>query len=825
MADVHQNGHNNPINDLFPDHQKFNRSKDKQAMKYIVAAGVSPGQWLSVLMLMVLLFPVSTLTAESRRYTLSGYIRDADNGENLIGASLYVDELQTGTASNAYGFYSITMPAGFYQLVISYVGYESERVALTLNSNTTLDFSLRSGRAVLQSLVVTGQSGTENITSREMGAVRMDFRAIERIPALLGEVDVIKAIQLLPGVQSAGEGTSGYSVRGGSKDQNLVLLDEATIYNASHLLGFFSVFNNDVVKEVKLYKGDMPARYGGRLASVLDIQQRDGNIKTMAGRGGIGTISSRLTLEGPIVKDRSSFLLAGRRSYADLFLKLSKREELRNNQLYFYDLNTKINLILNNKNRLFFSAYSGRDIVGIASDEDFPPFRMGWGNNSFTLRWNHLFSPKLFSNISLVYSKYDYRLGIDDNVQGFEWVSLMGDVSLKGDFVWYVSPDHTIRFGWQSTFHDFSPGFAQGRGEETIFGELKVPDYKALQHALYLSDDFQITERISLHTGLRFSLFQNIGPGTIYRFDPLFRPLDSVVYPSGKLFHSYSSWEPRVNMVWQLNDRSSLKSSYNRTVQYIHLASNATIGSPLDVYLPSGPNIRPQTADQIALGYYRNFLNNMLETSVEVYYKQMDNQVDFKDHAELLLNPRIEGEIREASGEAYGLEVLVRKQSGRFTGWVGYTLSRSTRVSPWINDGRPYLSPYDRTHDISVVASYDIRYNLTASATWVFATGSPVTFPTGRFVYGNMVAPVYSDRNSYRMPDYHRLDLGVTWDPGAGKTRRWENSWTLSVYNAYNRHNAFVINFVESKTRPGVMQAEMIYLFPIIPAITWNFRF
>jgi hypothetical protein len=775
----------------------------------------------------LLLVVVSTmsLSAQSIRYTLSGYIKNAVDGENLIGASVYVDELQTGTASNHYGFYSITMPAGFYQLTVNYVGYQSAQIAITLNEHTTLDIELQPRREILQPMVVTGESSTENITSREMGSVKMDIRAIEKIPALLGEVDVIKAIQLLPGVQSAGEGTSGYSVRGGSKDQNLVLLDEATIYNASHLLGFFSVFNNDAIKEVKLYKGDIPARHGGRLSSVLEIQQRDGNMKEVSGRGGIGTISSRFTLEGPIKQDKSSFLLSGRRSYADLFLKLSGRDDLKNNQLYFYDLNTKINWIVNPKNRLFFSAYSGRDVVSIASSDDFPPFRMGWGNNSVTLRWNHLFSPKIFSNISLIYSRYDYRLGIDDNVQGFEWKSMMDDFSLKADFVWYPMPDHIIRFGVQTTYHDFWPGFAQGLGDEAIFGELKIPGYKAFQHAFYLSDDYQISDQIAINYGIRYSIFQNAGPGTIYRFDDTFEPLDSVVYDRGDLFHRYSGWEPRVNVVWQLNSRSSLKSSYNRTIQYIHLASNATIGSPLDVYLPSGPNIKPQTSDQISLGYYRNFISNTFETSIEVYYKQMDNQVDFRDHAELLLNPRIEGEVRTAEGEAYGMEVLIRKQEGRLTGWVGYTLSRSTRVSPWINNGNPYLSPYDRTHDISVVVSYEIKQNLSASATWVFATGSPVTFPTGRFVYGNMVAPVYSDRNSYRMPDYHRLDLGMTWDPVAKKKRQWKSSWTLSVYNAYNRHNAFVINFVQDKSVPGMMQAEMIYLFPIIPAITYNFRF
>ncbi len=763
--------------------------------------------------------------AQAKKVTINGYITDAENGEHLIGATLFVEELKTGASTNLYGFYSFSLLPGTYNLVFSYIGYTSDKMTLKIDKNTTLDIELKPKRELLQVFVITGENESENITGKEMGVVKMEIRTIEKIPALLGEVDVLKALQLLPGIQSAGEGTTGYSVRGGSKDQNLILLDEATIYNASHLLGFFSVFNNDAIREVKLYKGDIPARYGGRLSSLLEIHQKEGNMKHLAGQGGLGTVSSRVTVEGPLIRDKSSFILSGRRSYADLFLKLSKREELRNNQLYFYDLNTKINIVANANNRLYLSAYSGRDIVNIASDENFPPFKMGWGNNTFGLRWNHLFSPTLFTNFSLNYSKYDYRLGIQDNVQGFEWVSMMKDLSAKGDFVWYVNPDNTVRFGAQCIYHDFWPGLAQGKGDQTIFGELKIPPSRALQYGIYLSNEHQVSTHISLNYGLRYSHFQNIGPGTVYRFNEAFQNIDSTVYPMGKVYNQYGGWEPRVTMVLQINERSSIKSSYNRTMQYIHLASNSTIGSPLDVYLPSSPNIKPQSAHQAALGYYRNFLNNNIEMSIEVYYKKMENQVDFKDHAELILNPQIEGEIRIAEGEAYGLEVLIRKQAGRLTGWIGYTLSRSQRISQWINDGKVYLSPYDRTHDISIVASYQFTPLLSASATWVYASGAPVTFPTGRFQYGNVIAPVYSDRNDYRMPAYHRLDLGITYDPVRKKNRRWESSWTLSVYNAYNRHNAFMIYFVRKDNGSNVMEAEMIYLFPIIPAITYNFKF
>lgn len=762
---------------------------------------------------------------ESKSYSISGHIKDSESGEVMIGASVFIEELKIGTVTNLYGFYSISLPAGRYNIVYSYVGYHAHHDTLIVDSDLTFDVELVRRRELLQPFVITEDKKSENIVSTEMGSIKIDSRTIEKIPALLGEVDVIKAIQLMPGVQFAGEGISGFSVRGGTKDQNLVLLDEAPIFNASHLLGFFSVFNNDAIKEVKIYKGDMPSKYGGRLSSVLEIHQKDGNMKRFEGKGGIGTISSRFTFEGPLIEDRSSFIISGRRSYADLFLKLSQREELKNNKLYFYDLNTKINLIANSKNRLFISAYSGRDVVILSPSRDRTPFRMGWGNNTFTMRWNHLFSPKLFANFSLIYSKYDYRLGIDDNVQGFEWVSMMKNHSFKGDFVYYHNPENTISFGLQSIYHDFWPGLARGRGDETIFGELKIPDAKALEHGFYVSNEQKISDNITFEYGVRYSYFQNIGPGTVYNFDDEFKTVDSTVYKRGKVFNSYGGWEPRVSLVVQINDASSVKSSYNRTMQYIHLASNSTIGSPLDVYMPSSPNILPQSADQISIGYYRNFFNNSIEASVEFYYKQMDNQVDFKDHAELILNPQIEGEVRIAEGEAYGMELLFRKQYGKLTGWMSYTLSRSERTSEWINNGKPYLSPYDRTHDFSIVASYQLNEMLSFAATWVYASGAPVTFPTGRFIYGNVVAPVYSDRNSYRLPPYHRLDLGVTYEPKNKKNRRWKNSWNFSVYNAYNRHNPFVINFVTSENDPNVMEAEMIYLFPIIPAITYNFLF
>ncbi len=761
----------------------------------------------------------------AQKYSISGYIKDAENGEALLGATIYVQEIMGGTTSNLYGYYAITLPPGVYNLTFSFIGYRDIEMEVDLMNHIKMDIELERKREILQPIVVTDQSSNANVTSSEMSVIKLDIKTIERVPALMGEVDIIKTLQLLPGVQASGEGASGFSVRGGSKDQNLILIDEAIVYNASHLMGFFSVFNNDAIKEVKLYKGDIPAMYGGRLSSLLDIRQKDGNMKTFTGKGGIGTIASRFTFEGPIIKDNASFIVAGRRSYADLFLKLSPREELRNNILYFYDLNTKINLIAGENDRLFASAYLGRDIVSLKGDENTPPFKMGWGNKTFTLRWNHLFGPNLFSNFSLIYSNYDYALGIEDDIQGFEWVSDLEDFAVKADFGYYYNSNIILRFGVQSIYHTFLPGFARGKGQETIFKELKVPGSKAIESGAYISSEHKISTLFSIDYGIRFSLFQNIGPGTIYNFDKNFNALDSTRYKEGVLFNTYSGWEPRISFKLMIDEYSSIKGSYNRTMQFIHLASNSTIGTPLDIWLPSSPNIAPQTSDQVAVGYFRNLFENRLETSVELYYKMMENQIDFKDHANLMLNPKIEGEIRVAEATSFGIELLIRKQLGKFTGWIGYTLSKTERRSPWINNGKVYYSPFDRTHDLSVVANYQLNDQWSFGATWVFATGAPVTFPTGRFEYEGMLVPVYSDRNSYRMPDYHRLDIAVTRDGKKSEDKKWNSSWTFSVYNLYNRHNAFSIYFVENENDPNILEAEMIYLFPIIPAITYNFNF
>lgn len=757
----------------------------------------------------------------AKRFTISGSIKDKSNGESLPGATIFVQELKTGTTTNNYGFYSLSLLPGRYTLVFSYLGYSSHESNVHLTKNYSLSLEMEPESKSLGEVVISDRRSDENIRSSEMSVVKMDIKTIRRIPALMGEVDIIKAIQLLPGVQNAGEGTTGFSVRGGSADQNLVLLDEATVYNASHLMGFFSVFNNDAVKDVKLYKGDMPPIYGGRLSSVLDVRQKDGNMKRFASQGGIGTISSRLTLEGPIVKDKASYLLAGRRSYADIFLPFAKNKDLRENKLYFYDINAKVNYIIDNNNRVFLSGYLGRDVVKIGKEN---PFRMDWGNSTLSARWNHLFSDKLFHNLTATYSNYDYFLGREDTIAGFTWTSNMQEYALRSDFTWYLNPQNSIRFGGSSIYHRFSPGTISG-DENSIFNEVNVPNSQAIQSAAYISNEQKIGALLTLSYGLRFSAFQSIGEATVFYFDDNYRFKDSVRYGKNEIYNTYTHLEPRLGFTFVINETSSIKGSYSNTVQYLHLASNATASNPLDIWLPSSPNINPQVADQFGIGYFRNFLKNTLETSVEVYYKKMNNQVDFRDHAMLFLNPQVEGELRFGEGYAYGAEFLLRKQSGKLTGWLGYTFARSMRKVPEINSGEYYPSPFDKTHDVVAVASYQANERLNFSATWVYTTGAPITFPTGRFNYGGVVAPIYSDRNAYRMPDYHRLDLGATLDLKKKPGRKWQSSWNLSVYNAYNRKNAFSINFRQSQTQSYVTEAWKTYLFSIIPAITYNFTF
>jgi len=782
-----------------------------------------------LLLLIVLLQCITAVSAKARpepdetggkRLTISGNIKDKKTGEELIGATIYIKEIKTGTTTNVYGFYSISLNPGRYSLIYSFVGYTPIEQTIELKENLLLNMELITREQQLKEVVITGERPGENIRNPEMSVVRMDIKTINRIPALMGEVDIIKALQMLPGVQSTSEGSSGFSVRGGGPDQNLILLDEAIVYNASHLLGFFSVFNNDAIKDVVLYKGDIPASSGGRLSSLLDIRMKDGNSKNLSGAGGIGTISSRLTLEGPLDKDRTSFLVAGRRTYVDLFLPFAKNKDIRDNILYFYDFNAKINHRIDDRNRIFLSGYFGRDVFS----NNFA--RMSLGNQTGTFRWNHLFSQRLFSNFTVIQSMYDYRLGTPEgNVNSFIWKSKLQNQSVKGDFTWYVNPNNTIRFGTAATMHTFDPGNAKGTGSESLFTEFKLPRNYALEYGIYISNEQKVNEKLQIKYGVRFSAFQNIGPATLYNFDQDYNVTDSVVFSRSKIINTYHAFEPRLGVNYLLSNSASIKASYSRTVQYVHLAQNSTAGTPLDLWFPSSPNVKPQKADQFAIGYFKNLKENAIETSVEVYYKEMRDVIDFKDNAELLLNPELEGELRTGKGWAYGLELMARKNSGKLNGWVSYTLSATRRKIDAINNGKSYRAPYEKPHNISIVLNYEFNERAVLSANWVYSTGSPVTFPTGRAIIGNVIVPIYSDRNAYRLPDYHRLDLSFSIKGKNKKERKWQGEWNFSVYNAYGRKNAWAINFVQDTENPGQTYAEKTYLFSIIPAITYNFKF
>lgn len=766
-----------------------------------------------------LLFITLSLTAQDRKCTVSGSVRDGNDGEDLIGAQISVAGTKIGAVTNAYGFYSLSLPKGKYTLTFSYVGYVKKEIEVDLiadqKQNVELDFNARE----LKEVVVSAESRNANVSKPEMSVEKLSAKAIKTIPALMGEVDVIKAIQLLPGVQSTSEGSSGFSVRGGSHDQNLILLDEATVYSASHLMGFFSVFNNDAVKDVTLYKGDIPATFGGRLSSLMDIRTKDGNNQRFTGTGGLGLISSRLTLEGPIGSDKASFLVAGRRTYADLFLKLSNDKDIRDNTLYFYDMNAKVNYRINDNNRIYIAGYFGKDNFSTRFAG------MDFGNKTLSARWNHIFSPKLFSNFTLIGSFYDYYLKMELSDQLNEaWKSKMQDYGVKADFSYLPNPNNNIKFGYNATYHKFVPGEGGGLDEDAIIGQISFPKEYALEHAAYIANEMTIAEKLKLKYGLRYSVFQNIANGEELNYMKNYEVEYTKKYDKGDFYKTQSQLEPRLGALYLFNDENSVKASYSRTAQYIQLASNSAAGSPLDVWFQASQNVKPQLCDQYALGYFRNFANNEYEVSTEVYYKNMKDVVDFKDHAQLFGNEDIEKELRFGKGYSYGFELMLRKNSGRLNGWISYTFAKSERKIDEINDGRWYRSPYDKPHNISIVGNYEISPKWTISANWVYASGTPVTYPTGRFLVENSYVPIYSGRNEYRFPDYHRLDLSATCQlskPGS----KFRSELNFSLYNAYGRKNPWTILFKQEPDQPDTSYAEIVYLFTFIPSITWNFTF
>ena len=785
-------------------------------------------------LLSMLTFCVSIcLVSAQENFTISGYITDYESGETLIGATALVKELGNGAVSIEYGFYSISVPEGSYTLEFSYIGFDNIIKSVSLSANYKLDIELGEMKNELAEVVVTAKEEDSNVREVSMSVNKLDITTIKSMPTLLGEVEIIRSLQLLPGVNSVGEGATGFNVRGGSIDQNLILLDEAPVYNSSHLFGFFSVFNPDAVKDVKLYKGGIPSRYGGRLSSILDVRMKEGNKKKLNINGGVGFIFSRLSVEAPIIKDKSSLIVAARRSYIDVLAKPFLSESLNGSELNFYDLTLKTNYDINDKNRLFISGYFGRDNFGFGDQAGF-----NWGNKTGTIRWNHLFSERLFSNLTFYFSDYDYQIKFGNDSQNkFDWNASIQNIGVKPEFSFFLKPGNLLKFGGQSILYTFDPGNAVGvsEGEERDFS---LPQKYAMENAVYVENEIDITTTIKANYGLRLSSFTYLGKGTAYEYTdgiPGERryATSATEYDDWESIKTYYNFEPRLSLQMQLSSNNSIKASYNRTTQYIHLVSNTTAATPVDVWTPSTNNIRPSTADQVAFGYFQNLNDNTYELSAEVYYKTMNNLVDYIDGADLLLNQFIEGDLIEGEGRAYGIELMAKKTKGKFNGWLSYTLARTERQTPGINGGEWYASRFDQLHNLSLTGFYEINDRWTTSANFAFNTGSPTTFPTTRYTIQGFVVPHNANevRNNVRLPNYHRLDLSITRKGKIKEGKRWTGDWVFSVYNVYNRKNAFSIFFAQEDGRIPIGSSvntdayRLSVIGNFIPSVSYNFKF
>ena len=774
-----------------------------------------------ILIFLYLLFIANILNGQEK-YGVKGIVKCSDNKEVLSGVTVLVESLNVGTSTDKNGFYELFLPQGSYTIRFSFVGYISETKTINVkNSFNELNISLKIDNKILDAVVVSSTRKDANVTELKMSVQTIDMVRVRKIPSLMGEIDVIKSIQLLPGVHAASEGSSGFSVRGGSPDQNLILLDDVPVYNASHFLGFFSVFNNDVIKDATLYKGDIPAMYDSRLSSVLDIKTLDEIPYKFNMQGGIGALTSRLTLNVPFNKGKSAILLGGRITYGGV-LACNLIKNLRGNSMYFYDFNAKIMHTLNEKNRLFVSTYLGDDILGMDS-----LMSMTYGNKNVTVRWNHVFNDKLTSNLSVFYTNYRYKIGVEMDPYEFTITAGIKDLSAKYDFTYLMNENITSRFGVSSTFHQYGQGKLDDK--TGVIGAYMGVDpsnevvRKALEHSVYFSNDHKLGPLFSIRYGLRLSLFQNIGKETLFLFDENYNCYDQINYASGDIFNTEANLEPRLAAMYQIDEFSSIKASYLRTVQYAQVATNATGGIPFDLWFPSSPNIKPQKCDQFALGYFRNFRNNEIETSVELFYKNIHNVIDFADDAFFIGNLYVDGEVRAGKGRAYGAEFLAKKNFGKLSGWISYTYSRSKRTVKDINFGEEYVSPYDRPHNVSIVLNYELTKRLDVSATWVYNTGQPVTYPYGKYTVDGVTYSIYNgERNKSRYPDYHRLDLSATLKC-KDRHKNWKGEWNLSVYNAYGRKNTWAVIFLPDGENN--IQTQQISLFSVIPSISYNFKF
>ena len=787
----------------------------------------------SLLSLLLILFTAITMQSQ-QKFTLSGVVTDASNNETLYGVNIIVTDLNIGAVSNEYGFFSIEIPAGTHTIQVSYIGFSTQEEILDMNKSIRKNFALVETSEMLDEVIVTDEVRKIDVRKPEMSVNKLSTKEIKELPVVLGEADVIRSILTLPGVTNAGEGQSGFNVRGGAADQNLILLDEATIYNSSHLFGFFSVFNPDAIKDLKLYKGGIPARFGGRLSSVLDIYQKEGNSKKFEMNGGIGLISSRLLAEGPIVKDKASFLVAGRGSYAHLFLKLADNP----NTAYFYDLNTKLSYRVNENNNLYVSGYFGRDVFNVDNT-----FVNTYGNSVFNLRWNHLFNDKLFSNLSMIYSDYYYGLEID--FVGFVWDSGIKNFNLKYDFKHYLSEKTKLTYGLNAIYYDFNPGTIRPNSPTSAINPETLDPKFAFEPAIYLDVEHQLSDRLSFNAGLRYSQFYRLGQQTmnVYEnnqavvFNEAFQiyekgtPIGTQFYGRNDVVASFDNFEPRFGMAYVLNENTSVKASFQRMAQYLHLITNTQSPTPLDVWAPSDHFLKPQTSNQVAVGFFKNLKDNDYSLELETFYKTIDNRLDYIDGADLIANRAIEQVVLTGEARAYGLEMMLRKNTGKINGWLSYTLSRSeqktpgrTAVETGINNGEWYKTGFDKTHNVAIVGNYELSKKWRFGANFALQTGQPVTFPNGQYEYLGISVPNYNGRNQQNLPTYHHLDISATLTPKSNDTGKWFGEWVFGIYNVYNRRNAASISFRQNADSAN-NEAVRLSIFGIIPSITYNFKF
>lgn len=786
-------------------------------------------------LLVLIFFLTITKLVAQENYTINGTITDINDGETLYGASVFIAGTSVGVITNEYGFYSISAPKGQYTIKVSFMGYTEITREINLTKNLKIDFEIQEESTNLEEVVLMADEPERAILNKpEMSVSKINIRTVKQMPVVLGEVDILKSLQMLPGVANNGEGTGGFHVRGGAQDQNLVLLDEAIIYNTSHMFGFFSVFNADAIKNVKLYKGGIPAKFGGRVSSVLDVRQKDGNNKNYKLTGGIGIISSRLAVEGPMLKDKGSFLVAGRSSYAHLLLKAAGKK----NSVSFYDLNLKTNYTINENNKLYLSGYFGRDAFKFGKF-----FRTTYGNSTGNLRWNHIFNDRLFSNMSAIISKYDYDLGF--TMEQFDWVSSINNYNLKYDLKYYLNDKFKLDFGASAIYYDFDPGQIKPTSETSSINPLSLDRKKALESALYINAEQKLSNKLTAQYGLRYSAFNRFGGQAMVNYannQPVVYNSQLDIYERGteigetnygknKTIKRFGNFEPRVSLAYELNENSSLKAGFSRVAQYIHLLSNTSSATPLDVWTPSGAFIKPQLSNQYALGYFRNFKDKMFSFEAEAYYKNVGNRIDYIDGSNLIGQNTIETEILHGESRSYGLEVLLRKNQGKFTGWIAYTLSKSEQRTPGgiagglgINKGNWYNTSHDRTHDFSVSGAYKLSDKLSFGTNLVFQTGRPVTYPNGQYQYEDLSIASYADRNTDRLPAYHRLDISVNYKPNKKPDKKWKGEWVLGIYNVYSRKNAASISFGQN-FETGSNEATRTAIFGIVPSITYNFKF